>query len=576
MNTSKRVKCAAWATSKNRQCKNKIPEGGSPYCHVHSPKPEKQSRSRLHTQAAEGCTAVACDVDRGTKSTVLKEENLVSDTSTPLPHGAGTPEHSELHSTTKPRQSLWDKLQRFTRLQKDPVKAETTQPGIPNDGAQDLKADLIRMIEGSEDPPEIQDIYKGAVEAVYPPQYVYIAKSLRPAEDGTIRVKVGRTENHLRRGAEYSKCELRICWRLQVVNSAIVEKRVLKVLAITFQLQRREAVANTCNQNMLERGKKVRCPCRKKHNDLYRVADSDLNWLKETIEKFAMLDTIHHNSRSPFVLKEATDYERNGCLSIALRRGGVPADADKLEFENAISNAEDEGWNSVYTDRSRIDYKTGLGTYTKDTSTSTYLGEQTTVNDAELIAMSEALRNQAGELLIITDSKGEPTHKGPAKLVRDAWKARTDRGDWDVAVMWVKSHIGVRGNTEADTAAKIGTCLPYQDETITEDGIRQTSRHQRATERNRLGLSYRPLTRLGTRHIATLAGILGGKLLRKWQYEIGKADSPECRWCEEEEETTEHVLTRCRTWKRKWPGGMQDLVTPPKSKDIDPLRDILE
>ncbi|KAF8471093.1 hypothetical protein BDZ91DRAFT_791289 [Kalaharituber pfeilii] len=87
------------------------------------------------------------------------------------------------------------------------------------------------------------------------------------------------------------------------------------------------------------------------------------------------------------------------------------------------------------------------------------------------------------------------------------------QGDLDVAIMWVKAHREIRGNTDADRAAKIGTALQYQDEVITEAGLRQQVRSLRGQERNRLQLSYRPLQRLGNR-VATLARILGNKGLR--------------------------------------------------------------
>ncbi|KAF8456728.1 hypothetical protein BDZ91DRAFT_852503 [Kalaharituber pfeilii] len=94
---------------------------------------------------------------------------------------------------------------------------------------------------------------------------------------------------------------------------------------------------------------------------------------------------------------------------------------------------------------------------------------------------------QQGELLIITDSqtaiarlrrigKGDPTVDGASTLVRKRWEDRIAKGDLDLAVIWVKSHKGVKGNTEADWAAKVGTALQYEDETVTEAGIRQEFR----------------------------------------------------------------------------------------------------
>ncbi|KAF8460839.1 hypothetical protein BDZ91DRAFT_798534 [Kalaharituber pfeilii] len=153
----------------------------------------------------------------------------------------------------------------------------------------------------------------------------------------------------------------------------------------------------------------------------------------------------------------------------------LPTDTEKEQWERTIADAEDEGWQTFYMDGCRIDDLTSAGTYNKGHSTSLYLGKQSTVNDGKLISIGEALEHQEGELLIVTDSKvaitklqkiarGDPTHEGAAELVRGKWEERVRRSDLDVGVMWVKSHKGVKGNTEADRAAKIGTHLQYQDE----------------------------------------------------------------------------------------------------------------
>ncbi|KAF8461586.1 hypothetical protein BDZ91DRAFT_797845 [Kalaharituber pfeilii] len=261
-------------------------------------------------------------------------------------------------------------------------------------------------------------------------------------------------------------------------------------------------------------------------------------------------------------------------------REGASSDATKLEWERAIAKVEDERWTSHYTDGSRMNDLTGAGTFKQHPRkrTSIYLGRLSTVNDAGLLAMSGALESQANELLIITDSQvaitklqrianGEPNYEGASQRVREAWERRAETGDLDVAVMWVKAHKGIMGNTEADTAAKIGTCLQYQEETITEAGWRQQAKAYRALERNRLDITYRPLQRLG-RRVATLAGILGGKGLREWKFKIGTVDSPECHWCGEDTESTRHILTQCRVWKQKCPRRIEDLCRP-KSDDRD-------
>ncbi|KAF8459938.1 ribonuclease H-like domain-containing protein [Kalaharituber pfeilii] len=238
--------------------------------------------------------------------------------------------------------------------------------------------------------------------------------------------------------------------------------------------------------------------------------------------------------------------------------------AEKEEWERHISQNTDEGWTPVYTDGSRRGGRAGAGAWWGTREKSWYLGEEATVNDAELVAISEVMGRVEGELMILTDSRhairrmravagGDVAYDGATNKMRKAWEERARRGDLDVAVMWVKAHAGIEGNERADRSAGWGTALQYKAEVVTESGQRQRARGERAEERNRLGMSYRPLEKAG-REIGRLAGLLGGKGLRAWRWKIGEGDGPECRWCGEREETTDHLLKECRVWKRRWPG----------------------
>ncbi|KAF8462036.1 hypothetical protein BDZ91DRAFT_797573 [Kalaharituber pfeilii] len=248
--------------------------------------------------------------------------------------------------------------------------------------------------------------------------------------------------------------------------------------------------------------------------------------------------------------------------------------AEKEEWESHIRRNTEEGWIPVYTDGSLRGGKAGAGAWWGAKAKPWYLGEEATVNDAELVAISEVMGRVEGELLILTDSKhairrmravarGDTAHDGATYKLRKAWEERAGKGDLDVAVMWVKAHVGIEGNEGADRAAGWGTALQYKAEVVTEAGQRQRVRRERAEERNRLDLAYRPLERVG-REIGRLAGLLGGKGLRAWRWKIGEGDGPECRWCGEDEETTDHLLRGCRVWKRRWPGGEEHVRRPPK------------
>ncbi|KAF8464923.1 hypothetical protein BDZ91DRAFT_783506 [Kalaharituber pfeilii] len=69
------------------------------------------------------------------------------------------------------------------------------------------------------------------------------------------------------------------------------------------------------------------------------------------------------------------------------------------------------------------------------------------------------------------------------------------------------------------------------------------------------------------------AGILGNKGLKEWRYSIGKADSPECRWCGRALENLKHITDDCQVWKGKLKDGAKGLRHPDKDTN---LAEILE
>ena len=130
---------------------------------------------------------------------------------------------------------------------------------------------------------------------------------------------------------------------------------------------------------------------------------------------------------------------------------------------------------------------------------------------------------------------------------------QANKPDW--MVMWVKAHRDIEGNERADTASKIGTFLPYQEEIITEAGLKMTGKAIRQSERARLNLDFTPVKELDWMGLRYLASVLGGKGLRDWRWRIGKADDWVCRWCGVDRENRSHIGA-CPVWNKVMGGNV--------------------
>ena len=116
-----------------------------------------------------------------------------------------------------------------------------------------------------------------------------------------------------------------------------------------------------------------------------------------------------------------------------------------------------------YTDGSVQDMKAGIGIAHNGMITSLRLNNNATILQAELAAISEALKKANEDnletALIVTDSKSAmavlntTTPKDNIKLIKEIHTS-VSQLLYPPEIIWVPAHVGIPGNEQADTAAK--------------------------------------------------------------------------------------------------------------------------
>ena len=156
-----------------------------------------------------------------------------------------------------------------------------------------------------------------------------------------------------------------------------------------------------------------------------------------------------------------------------------------------------DGFNLVYTDGSGRDNHCAAAFYSDTEQGSLYLGTTSTANDAEILAIALALENQlsrdpdniticAASMFALHTTKnlslGHPPKSNPELRIRMALQTGQDR-NVKIYLLWVRAHIGIRGNEEADKIANKESWagdilnLPHK---ATAAGVRATNKRLRS------------------------------------------------------------------------------------------------
>ncbi|XP_055850655.1 uncharacterized protein LOC129915201 [Episyrphus balteatus] len=246
------------------------------------------------------------------------------------------------------------------------------------------------------------------------------------------------------------------------------------------------------------------------------------------------------------------------------------------ESTNYTFNANAIKW---YTDGSRTADGTGAGIFGPRTKISIPMGQFPSIFQAEINAIDKcAERNlerkyKNQNIAIMSDSqaalKAINSYAINSKLVWECVKKLNELGKANkITLYWVPGHVGVQGNEVADSLAKAGATAPLMgpepycgigDSTIkqmikTDEEAKRTKiwketpklRQAKSLLGNYNQKRFKTCINLSRNNLRIITGILTGHCkLRKHLNNIGLADSATCRFCNNNEETPEHILGNC-------------------------------
>ena len=184
----------------------------------------------------------------------------------------------------------------------------------------------------------------------------------------------------------------------------------------------------------------------------------------------------------------------------------------------------------------------GGGYYFEQGKLGIRVGPMATVWDGEIVGLERGTRaagNRDWDILLVTDSRaaiqatknagtrGKARTRALVALGNEISKRQALYSSGNVRIAWVKSHIGIAGNDEADAMAKVGAEKESGGE-ITEGGIRQ--RQKEIRKKIRETPKFICIVKWDRKSATTYTHLKCRKgNLHSWQFKIEKAESGLCR-----------------------------------------------
>ena len=232
-----------------------------------------------------------------------------------------------------------------------------------------------------------------------------------------------------------------------------------------------------------------------------------------------------------------------------------------------LSNLIDEGWRLCYTDGTGREQQVAAGVYSEDRKGNpprtygAFGGSSCSVADGERLAIALASEEEEVDMIwqlsdsqaaiqaVRNLSKGKPPRSHIECRIKKALLDRTR----DIGILWIKGHIGIPGNEEADKRAEFESILGELSgarRIATEEGVLARSRATRKSFRLQPG--YNPRSCEWNRH--SLSALTWTRTERgpqnKWLHHIEKVPSPSCT-CRAAEESGHNVF-ECPRFRAIW------------------------